>query len=270
MAFYLLNKKSGITSNSSLNNFKKQLNIKKAGFSGVLDPFATGLLIIATDGDTKFLDVFLKMRKTYSGVILFGKSTDTLDTDGNVLEEKEIKLDIKELKYIIENKFIGKIMQVPPIYSNIKVNGQRAHKLARKNEEFKLNEVEREIYSFDILNILENKVKFKIEVSSGTYIRSIARDIGVLMGIPTMLTKLKREKIGDISVHESDFLEIKRENLLINFEFKNIDINSMKDLLDGKKISINSDSNELIVNDNKNVLWVKRIDDKYKIYKKIE
>ena len=139
MALYLLDKKRGITSNKSLSLFKKDFGVKKAGFSGVLDPFATGLLIIATNGDTKFLDKFLHEDKRYTGTILFGKQTDTLDLDGETIATlDDFDLNQEKIRKVIEEKFIGKIKQVPPKFSNKKVHGERAHKLFREHVEFDL------------------------------------------------------------------------------------------------------------------------------------
>ncbi len=270
MAFYLLDKEQGITSNKALSFLKRELNIKKAGFSGVLDPFATGLLIVATDGDTKFLDLFLHSPKTYSGRILFGKRTNTLDIDGETISEEEVKIDFELLTKIIEEKFKGKISQVPPKFSNIKVNGKRAHELSRSNnDDFELKPVDREVYSFKISKVSDNEVDFLVTVSSGTYIRSLARDIGDQLGFPSMLTVLRRESVGDIKVPNST-IQIKREDI-VPFESMIIDKWKLDNLLNGKMVEIDSDSNDILVNDKSRCLWVKLVEDKmYKIHKNIE
>ncbi len=269
MSIYLLDKQEGITSNKALSLLKIELNVKKAGFSGVLDPFATGLLIVATNGDTKFLELFLKNKKTYSGTILFGKTTDTLDTDGEVIEVKEdIVIDEQQVKSIVENKFNGKIMQLPPNHSNIKVDGKRAHELTRKNIEFELKEVEREIYSFEINKVSELEYSFLVTVSSGTYIRSLARDIGKELSVPSMLTSLRRESIGDIKVNES-LIEVNREDV-VPLPFKEVEESLINDLLNGKLVEIESEYPEFVAKDNSRYLWVTRKDtNKYKIHKNI-
>ncbi len=272
MAFYLLDKPQGITSNKALSFIKKEYNISKAGFSGVLDPFATGLLIVATKGDTKFLDLFLHSPKTYSGTILFGKRTDTFDIDGEVEEEIDgVKIDFEEIKNLIGQKFTGVISQVPPKHSNIKVNGKRAHELTRKgNFDFELKPVQREIYSFDIKQISDNEIEFLVKVSSGTYIRSLARDIGDELKLPSMLTSLRREAIGDIKPVEKETILIERKEI-VPFTFKEISNDLMTIILQGKDVEIDSVEDDLIVVDQTRTVWLKKKSpNKYKIHKNIE
>ncbi len=270
MAFYLIDKEQGITSNKALSFLKRELNIKKAGFSGVLDPFATGLLIVATEGDTKFLDLFLNSPKTYTGKILFGRRTDSLDIDGETIEESnDFNLDFDKLKEVIENKFIGKINQVPPKYSNIKVDGKRAHELSRKNVDFELKSVEREVYSFEIDEPINNEVSFKVNVSSGTYIRSLARDIGDELNIPTMLSSLRRESIGKINV-PNETIESNREDI-VPLKFESIDSKDINNLLNGKVVKLSFDEEDLIVKDDSRYIWIKQKENnKYKIHKNIQ
>ncbi len=270
MSIYLIDKQSGITSNKALSLFKQKENVTKAGFSGVLDPFATGLLIVATDGDTKFLDLFLNSSKTYEGTMLFGKATDTLDTDGEVTEEVEgVDIIFPELIHVIQDHFIGRIEQIPPKHSNIKVDGKRAHELTRKDIDFELKPVTREVISFEVSQLNGNEFKFKVEVSSGTYIRSLARDIGEYLGVPAMLTSLRRVSIGDINVPE-DIIKVNREDI-IPIPFKNVSDNIITDILNGKEVNIDSEDNELIINDANRCVWVKKKESGlYKIHKNIE
>lgn len=270
MSIYLIDKKAGITSNKALSLFKKEINVKKAGFSGVLDPFATGLLIVATEGDTRFLDLFLNSPKTYTGKILFGKTTDTLDIDGEVVEElNDFNIDENELRQIINEHFIGEIKQTPPNYSNIKVDGKRAHELSRNNVEFELKPVNRNVYSFEIEKINENEYTFKTKVSSGTYIRSLARDIGNKIGVPAMLTELRRISIGDINVTK-DIIKVDREDI-VPLTFLTVDESIMNDLLNGKVVEINNDNNELVVKDSQRYIWIRSVsNNKYKIHKNIK
>lgn len=272
MAFYLLDKVVGITSNKALGKLKHELNIKKAGFSGVLDPFASGLLIVATDGDTKFIERFLKSKKTYTGTILFGKRTDTLDIDGLIVRESEINLNEEQIRKVVNKNFIGSIVQIPPKFSNIKINGKRAHELTRKNVSFELKPVERFIYSFEVFNYDSDCIDFKVEVSSGTYIRSLAKDLGDLLNVPSMLTVLRREKIGEISVPKNnEFTKVSREELITIPSIHNPDEDEVKRLLDGKEVSLNKMGEEYIIYGQKIVLWIKRLKNtKYKIHKRIE
>lgn len=270
MSIYLINKQSGITSNKTLSLFKKELNVTKAGFSGVLDPFATGLLIVATEGDTRFLDLFLNSPKTYTGTMLFGKTTDTLDIDGTVVEEIDnINIDEQSVKEIINNKFLGEIEQIPPKYSNIKVDGKRAHELSRNEVEFELKPVTREIYSFDIEEKSTNEYNFKVTVSSGTYIRSLARDIGRELSVPAMLTSLRRVSIGSINAPEST-IEANREDI-VPLTFISVEGHLLNDLLNGKEVNIDSKLDELVVKDDSRYIWIKKLESgMYKIHKNIK
>ncbi|BDU67692.1 MAG: hypothetical protein TYPL_3450 [Candidatus Tyloplasma litorale] len=273
MAFYLLNKKPGLTSNKTLSNFKKGKSFLKIGFSGVLDPFASGLLIVATDSDTKFLELFLNSDKTYIGSILFGTRTNTLDTDGYIVDRiKDFSINKYKLNKMIEKKFVGEILQIPPNYSNIKINGKRAHELSRKNIDFKLKPIKRKINSFKIKELSNIEYKFKINVSSGTYIRSIARDLGDEFSIPSMLTSLRRTSIGKIkSPVFRKFKKIKREKI-VPMSFVKIDDLLYKNLIDGKIIDFKREENELVVKNSKgNNMWIKKIENnKYKIKKNID
>jgi|GEM_PF-2189109 len=270
MSFYLVDKKRNITSNKTLKEFKKEFNFKKAGFSGVLDPFATGLLIIATDGDTRLLERFLKADKTYTGTILFGRQTDTLDIDGNTIKTMDnFVLSEEKIQKTINEKFIGKILQVPPKFSNIKINGKKAHQLSRNNIEFELKPVEKVIKSFIVKNYDTHCIDFKVVVSSGTYIRALARDLGEELGVPAMLTVLRREAIDEIKVEQDQIIEKHRNELL---KIKNIFPNDiqMKKFYEGKIVELSETDNELFAEGLNIILLLKKVEDgKYKISKRI-
>ncbi len=266
MGLYILDKPTGISSNRALSEFKHENNISKAGFSGVLDPFASGLLIVATGAHTRLLDIFLNQEKTYTGKILFGKTTDTLDTEGEITAEVEnVELTIEEIKDEIERSFLGDIKQTPPIYSNIKVNGKRARELALKGEEVKLKEKDRTIYSFEIKSFNNNEAEFEVKVSSGTYIRQLGFDLGKNLGYPAMLTELRRTKIGNIEVGNGEIDPYKSAGL------NTIEINQEQetDLLNGKKVKLETEHRELVTLTKESDLWIKRTDSGYKIHKRL-
>ena len=269
MAFYLVDKESGVRSNKTLNNIKKEFGIDKAGFSGVLDSFATGLLIIATDIDTKFLELFLKEDKVYTGTILFGQTTDTLDPEGNIVDSKEdFELNLENIEKIISEKFNGKINQTPPNFSNIKINGKRASELSKKNVDFELKEVQRTIYYFKVFNLTKSTIDFEIKVSSGTYIRSIAFEIGKELGIPSMLKSLRRTYIGNVKVPEKTE-KVDREEI-VNIKFLETTPTVIKTILNGRTVHIPDDSEEIILKHNEDLVWIKKNkDDLFKIKKKI-
>ena len=202
MAIYKLDKPVGISSAKFLNAFKKENNIKKAGYSGTLDPFASGLLIVGTDSDTKKLTDFLAADKEYIGTITFEYSTDTHDIDGEIIKTSDKEIKEEDVKEVIENNFLGKIMQIPPNHSAVHVNGVRAYVKARKGEKFTLEPKERTVHSFEIQKISEKEYSFKIKVSSGTYIRAIVRDLAEKLNTCATLKTLRRISIGEYKLED--------------------------------------------------------------------
>ncbi len=202
----LLNKPSGITSFKALGNIKKQLRIFsnnkiKVGHTGTLDSFAEGLLVVLTGKFTRFNPSFTAFDKSYEAEIIFGTETDTLDPGG-----KEIKTGpVPDYETIISSKiqFSGTIYQRPPVFSAVHINGERAYKKAVKGEMPELPERKITINSFDILDWKPPVLRCRIDCSKGTYIRSIARDLGNLCGSCARLEKLKRLKVGPFSVDDS-------------------------------------------------------------------
>jgi tRNA pseudouridine55 synthase len=220
----LIDKEVGWTSNDVVSKLKNilQPRPKKIGHAGTLDPFATGLLLIMLNEGTKKFDSLQGLKKEYVTEIEFGKETDTYDVTGQVVFENEnigtIDLDPEQIQKILEKNFSGKIQQVPPIFSALKIDGKRAYDIARKKgkvdelkekfEEVKKREVE--IYESEILKIEKNILTLRLVVSSGTYIRSVAHDLGQLTGYGAYCKSLRRTKIGEFYVSDakkiSDFL----------------------------------------------------------------
>lgn len=196
----LINKKSGVTSFGCLNYIKKNVN-RKTGHCGTLDKFATGLIIACCGKYTKNVQDFMGMDKTYEAEIEFGKETDTLDPEGQVICEAEIpsfetiQQKVKELT--------GQIMQVPPVYSALHVNGQRSYDLVRKGHEVKLEARPVTIKNAEIIGWNAPFLKIRLSVSKGTYIRSYARDLGKLCSSCAYVTKLCRTSIGPFSLEDA-------------------------------------------------------------------
>ncbi|MEA1986696.1 MAG: tRNA pseudouridine(55) synthase TruB [Candidatus Marinimicrobia bacterium] len=191
---------------TSFDVVKKMRNIsriKKVGHAGTLDPFATGLLILGFGKDTKKLDGYKILKKEYIVDIELGISTDTMDRTGKVImQKKDIpEYSISEIQSVVDS-FIGKIQQIPPMYSAKKINGKRLYKYAREGVEIERKANEINIYSIDILSYSENILKLKVECSSGTYIRVLANDIGEKLGCGGHAKELIRSKIGEYSVDE--------------------------------------------------------------------
>lgn len=204
----LIDKEVGWTSNDVVRKLKGMLNrdeVKKIGHAGTLDPFATGLLLIMLNEGTKKFDELQTLKKEYISEIEFGKVTDTFDVTGETVEEykQEIILDKEKIEKILKEKFSGKISQIPPKYSALKIAGKRAYDLARQGKVVSLEPRVVEIYEFEILHIEKNVLLLRVVVSSGTYIRSLANDLGREMGVGAYCKSLRRTRIGEYDVQDA-------------------------------------------------------------------
>lgn len=206
----LIDKEPDWTSFDVVNKLKRILKIKKIGHAGTLDPFATGLLIVCVKRSaTKRISEFQNMPKIYSGIIQFGEETDTYDLTGKTISRITPDFSEEELRKVIIEKFTGEISQLPPAYSALKVNGKRAYELARKGEKPDLKARQVTIYDFKArsYDFQKNTLSFEIKCSVGTYIRSIAHDLGKVVGCNAHLKVLRRETIGDYSVNNAFKIE---------------------------------------------------------------
>lgn len=196
----LINKKRGLTSFSSLNDIKRTID-PKVGHAGTLDKFAEGLLIVLTGSMTKLNVLFSQMDKQYRAHIQFGRETDTLDPEGEVIAES----DIPSYETILQAipSFVGEGEQEPPAYSALHINGKRASKLVRQGKEVVMPKRPITIYAFTPISYEDGVLVADIHVSKGTYIRSIARDLGKACGSRAYLTALTRTSIGPFSLDEA-------------------------------------------------------------------
>lgn len=176
---------------------------KKVGHAGTLDPNATGLLIICTGKKTKEIEKYQADDKTYTGVIELGKVTPTMDTESEPSEVKDYGSVTEEKIEKARKKFLGKIKQLPPMYSALKYGGKALYKFARKGVEVKREPRDVEVHRFDITKIELPYIFFEINCSKGTYIRVIAHDIGQELGCGSYLKELRRTAIGGFSVNEA-------------------------------------------------------------------
>lgn len=193
----ILNKPKNISSFSYIQKIRKEENIKKIGHAGTLDPLAEGMMIVMANGATKFSDYLMKKDKTYFVEMELGYETDTLDLEGKKINEYkgEIEINIELLNEVL-NKYKGKIKQIPPMYSAIKKDGIKLYQLARSGEKIELEARDVEIYNVYDVEFNNKKIRFRCDVSSGTYIRSLVRDIGRELGYFATMTELFREKVG--------------------------------------------------------------------------
>ena len=203
----LIDKPSGLSSFAVVKKIRSIGNFRKVGHAGTLDPLATGLLIIGTEKNTRLLTDISNNHKAYIARVSFGAKTDTYDSTGKISEKKDIEyFDITKIKEAIKT-FVGETEQVAPAYSAKKVAGVRSYKLARKGKRVVLTPHKIKVFKFILLDHKENECDFYIECSKGTYIRSIANDLGIKTGYLAYLKELRRTKINGFSVENAISLE---------------------------------------------------------------
>ena len=250
--FLLVNKDPGITSSRVVQIVKKKFQLKKVGHLGTLDPMATGLLIIAINRATKFASLLLQSEKSYRAEVTLGIQTDTDDAEGEVISSKEVDISELEIKETLLT-FLGASYQLPPDYSALKHKGKPMYKYARNG--IKVEKAERKIFIKNIQNILIEipKVSFDITCSKGTYIRSIARDLGARLGCGAHLSGLIRtsqEKfmlsdacsLDDINLEDIISLEKAFEDL----DFIKLNEKDSKAFIHGRSIEIDFDHTNLL------------------------
>ncbi len=204
----LVDKPKGMTSHDVVDVVRRVTGEKRVGHAGTLDPNATGLLIIGVGREEtkKLEDLTKNTRKTYIAEIFLGEERDTDDSEGKVVLKSDVTSRPHEVEKVV-GEFVGKQSQTPPSYSAIKIKGKKAYELARKGSEVKLEPREIVVYSAKILNYSYPLLTVEFDVSSGTYIRTLAHDIGRRLGTYGFLKELRRTKIGKFSVEEALSLE---------------------------------------------------------------
>ncbi len=195
------------TSFDVVKKLRSHLKVKKIGHAGTLDPLATGLLILCTGKMTKQIEKYQAQEKEYTGKFTIGSITPSYDLETE--PQNEVSFDHVQEKDIIEGakQLTGTINQIPPIFSAIKVDGKRAYKSAREGEEVVLKSRSVEVSLFEITSIDLPKISFRIVCSKGTYIRSLARDFGEILGVGAYLSELRRTRIGEFEVSEAKTIE---------------------------------------------------------------
>lgn len=203
--FLLINKLPGPTSHDIINQLRRITGYRKIGHAGTLDPFATGLLIVAISRDsTKKLNTLLKLDKTYLATLQFGAASTTLDPTGQITPVKKVKITKEKINQTLKN-FIGPQTQIPPAYSAKKISGLKAYQLARKNISPQLKPQAIHIYQIKLVKFSPKNQTLQIEVdcSSGTYLRTLAADIGAQLKTKSYLAELKRTAIGPFKLSQA-------------------------------------------------------------------
>ena len=247
----IINKQKGFTSHDVVNVIRKKLNTKKVGHTGTLDPNATGVLPILIGKGTKISKYLMEHDKTYIATLKLGEKTDTGDSEGQVIEEKSIPADLKkeDINNALQN-FFGKQKQVPPMYSAIKINGKKLYEYAREGKEVKIKPRNIEIYKIELLEYQNNKIKFEVECSKGTYIRTLCEDIAKKLGTVGYMEELQRTKVNTFKIEDSILLDditlenaeknmIKIEEVFKEKETIELDNKKLELFLNGVKLTYN-------------------------------
>ncbi len=208
-AIVLMDKPGGLSSFDVIRRLRPMLRTKKIGHAGTLDPAATGLLICLVGREaTRLQDQFMGLPKTYTGTIRLGQTTDSYDADGEVLETRDASevtdVDIESAR----QHFLGEIEQRPPMYSAVKVDGERLYKKARRGETVERASRAVSVYRFDLTERRadesgSDELDFLVECSKGTYVRTLAHDLGAALGVGAHLAALRRTAIGPFGVDEA-------------------------------------------------------------------
>lgn len=202
-----INKPKGITSFDVIRKLRRTLREKSIGHTGTLDPLATGVLVICVGGATRLAQDIEAQEKTYIANLDFGYRTDTLDVTGEVLDKKDFIPPSKEDFIEVCNSFLGDIEQIPPMYSAIKIDGQKLYDLARQGIEVERKPRPVTISEIKVISFTGTNAIIKCKVSKGTYIRTLIDDIGVKLGTFATMTELLRQEVGDYHINKSYSLE---------------------------------------------------------------
>ena len=233
---FLLDKKEGITSFDSLKEVKKAFATGKVGHTGTLDKFASGLLLVLIGRGVKLAPLFNDCVKEYTGTVHFGEETDTLDPEGRVIAEAPLP-SLDALLAVLP-QFRGEILQAPPVYSALHINGKRAHELAREGAEPEMKKRPIKVHELEIVSFSPPEAVIRARVSAGTYIRSLARDIALAAGSRAFLSTLTRTAVGEFQLKDAPlFLPLDRklfESLFL--PYYTIDDNLAKDFCHGKPL----------------------------------
>lgn len=205
--FLFIDKPIGMTSHDVVAKVKRKLKVDKIGHTGTLDPFASGLLILCLGKATKLAYLFSELDKDYEGSIIFGKHYDTYDVTGKVLKQEHPSLHEANIRQMMQT-FIGGYKQVPPMYSALKIDGQKLYDIARRGDEIDRDPRDVKIDLFELTSVYQNQmISFRSSVSKGTYIRSLAVDLAAKLGTYGALSSLRRTRVGNYDLSISKKIE---------------------------------------------------------------
>jgi len=259
-----INKPSGITSFDVCFRLRKVLGTKKIGHTGTLDPLADGVMIVLFDKATKANQFLVTDNKEYIARVRLGIETDTLDIDGNVINETAYNLPDKDDLINVLDSFLGQSRQEVPLTSAISVNGKRLYQYQREGKEVELPIRDINVYEIKLLEIHEDGFSFKAKVSSGTYIRALVRDILKKLKLTGTLCSLTRTAVDNVTLDQCDALEdIEKGNYtlhdlyeLLSVKYPLVDYENIDDIINGRSIKIDNNSDRILIVHDKEVLAV--------------
>ena len=259
-----INKPSGITSFDVCFRLRKVLGTKKIGHTGTLDPLADGVMIVLFDKATKANQFLVTDNKEYIARVRLGIETDTLDIDGNVINETAYNLPDNDDLINVLDSFLGQSRQEVPLTSAISVNGKRLYQYQREGKEVELPIRDINVYEIKLLEIHEDGFSFKAKVSSGTYIRALVRDILKKLKLTGTLCSLTRTAVDNVTLDQCDALEdIEKGNYalhdlyeLLSVKYPLVDYENIDDIRNGRSIKIDNNSDRILIVHDKEVLAV--------------
>ncbi len=237
----VIDKPQDFTSFDVVAKVRKALHTKKVGHTGTLDPLATGVLVVCVGKATKLVEHLTSESKIYDVEMKFGIKTNTADITGEIIETKPFNITKSQIEDTIK-LFLGKQKQIPPMYSAIKINGEKLYDLARKGIEVERKARDIEIYDITNVSFEEDTLKYTVSCSKGTYVRTLCEDIAEKLGTVATMTNLRRIKTGEFEIKDSIKIEDISEEKIISIEKlfdKKIDVTKhLKKLLDGHEIDM--------------------------------
>ena len=236
----LVDKPSGVTSHDIVQHTRRIIPGCRIGHTGTLDPLATGLLVLCLGNTTRLSEYLVSQSKQYSAVVRLGQTTTSYDADGDIISENNVSVDVAGIKSILPS-FLGCIEQVPPIYSAIKIGGTRAYKLARSGKTVKMSSRSVCINKLTLIDYCSPDVTLEISCSSGTYVRSLAHDLGQSLKCGAHLQDLRRDVVGPFNLQQAYTLE-DIEQAFDSGEIESILLPSSKAMVGWQEIRLDADA----------------------------
>lgn len=234
-ALFATHKPAGVSSNNFLSRLKRKYGFGKCGYSGTLDPFASGLLLVGVGAYTRLFDYLDKSTKSYEATLWLGAESESLDIERIEKVECVQEYERKKVEEVLKS-FVGKVKYIPPRFSAKHINGRRAYELAREGREFELKECEMDVFEINLLAYNHPFISFRVKVSEGAYIRSLGELIAQNLGVNGVLSALKRLSEGNISLQRDEIREL---DALSCLTLQRVELDELREeFYNGKKIAI--------------------------------